>query len=206
MLRPIKAQHTDCFTRLYYELMTTHIEGVSSCLDNSLDQFAGGAWAPLDMQTSSKCMLQDTEGQSLVGARCCWLAHHRRVDHAAGAGQTNLTLREAERGVRQGVTFSWAGNIKVPKCRFFWHCQFSSPPRYWALAPVVPAPLRMLRNCSPTCFSTVWSTPKGKTNIINLTFFCPFRIIPGTVTLISINSAIKHSKLKHSELMIVLLW
>lgn len=45
---------------------------------------------------------------------------------------------------------------------FFFKYQVSSPPRYWALAPVEPAPLRMLRNCSPTCFSTAWLTPEFK--------------------------------------------
>lgn len=50
---------------------TTHIKGVSSCLDNSLDQFVGGVRTPLDVWASSQYMLQDTEGQGLTGTACC---------------------------------------------------------------------------------------------------------------------------------------
>lgn len=50
---------------------TTHIEGVSSCLDNSLDQFVAGVGTPLDVWASSQYMLQDTEGQCLTGTSCC---------------------------------------------------------------------------------------------------------------------------------------
>lgn len=50
---------------------TTHIEGVSSCLDNSLDQFVAGVGTPLDVWASSQYMLQDTECQGLTGTSCC---------------------------------------------------------------------------------------------------------------------------------------
>lgn len=75
---------------LILQIDTTHIEGVSSCLDNSLDQFVGGVWTPLDVWTSSQHMLQDTEGQGLIGIGCCWLTHHCRVNQTASAAQTNL--------------------------------------------------------------------------------------------------------------------
>ncbi|CAI5659343.1 unnamed protein product [Oreochromis niloticus] len=95
------------------------------------------------------------------------------MDQTAGAGQANLTWKEA-RGHETGksarsINFSgWNHSFKIclnPSFFLFLPplSQLASPPRYCALAPVVPAPLRMLRNCSPTCFSTVWSTPSRKT-------------------------------------------
>lgn len=46
-----------------------------------------------------------------------------------------------------------------------WKGFVALPPRYRALEPTVPAPLRMLRNCSPTCLRTAWSTPKQHTSV-----------------------------------------
>lgn len=147
--------------RLYCKL--THIKGVGSCLGNTLDQFVGGVWAPLDVRASSQYVLQDTEGQCLTGAGCCWLTHHCRVNQTACAAQTNLPWR-----IQDGNALSNSQSNMEPTCRAFTDPP-GSPPRYWALAPVAPDPLRMFRNCSPTCFSTVWSTPElEKIKIKNL--------------------------------------
>lgn len=119
---------------------------------DQLPLHAAGHWRP----EPRWCLPPPTDSPPQNGPNCwCWpdgshLEAGRRTDS------------ETDR------VFSWVRRIKVvvkPPVVRDQHTEFSvwwlsSPPRYWALAPVVPDPLRMLRNCSPTCFSTVWSTPE----------------------------------------------